>query len=112
VWPACLTANARAAAEEFLAALKDVYGERLHSVVLYGSIARGEGAVPDSDADLLVVLEGPVSPVDEIWRCSEVTAAISLKHDLVLSPRFMARERFETGGSPLLLNVRREGVRL
>ena len=43
--------------EALLEALKNVFGERLVSVVVYGSVARGE-AGPDSDIDLLIVAEG------------------------------------------------------
>lgn len=111
-WPAHLAPRVRAAVEEYFAAVKDVYGERLHAVMLYGSMARGEGTVPDSDVDMLVVLNGPVSAWEEIRRLGEVTATICLKYDLLLAPLFMARNRFESGHSPLLLNVRREGIRL
>lgn len=38
--------------------LQDAFKERLAGVVLYGSQARGE-ATPDSDIDLLVLLNGP-----------------------------------------------------
>jgi predicted nucleotidyltransferase len=40
-------------------ALEARYGARLKDLVLFGSMARGD-ATPDSDIDLLVVLEGPV----------------------------------------------------
>lgn len=46
----------RAAAERYADLLRDALGERLVSVVLFGSVARGE-ARPDSDIDLLVVAE-------------------------------------------------------
>jgi uncharacterized protein len=49
--------------QELLAAIKQrllkAHGHRLHGVVLYGSEVRGE-AGPDSDIDILVLLEGPI----------------------------------------------------
>lgn len=42
--------------EAAAAILRAHYGPRLHSIVLFGSRARGEEG-PDSDADLVVVLE-------------------------------------------------------
>ena len=53
-------------------ALQDLYGDRLHSVVLYGSYARGEAAEgADSDVDILVVLKGDVNPWKESERMSK-----------------------------------------
>ena len=49
---------------EILAELRhyfnDLYGDRLVQLILYGSQARGD-AKPDSDIDILVVLNEPVS---------------------------------------------------
>ena len=107
-----LAAEVQAALKEFVSETRALYGPRFHSAILYGSMARGDGAVPGSDVDVLLVLEGAVEPVEEIWRCLKLTARISLEHELVLAPVFMSRHRYETGASPLLLNVRREGIPL
>lgn len=85
------------------------YGRRLAKMIVYGSHARGD-AEPGSDIDLLVVLDGPVSPSDEIARTIEDVAGLSLEHDEVISCVFVSREHFEFRQSPLLINVRREGV--
>jgi predicted nucleotidyltransferase len=45
----------RALAEEYAAALREVLGDRLVSVVLFGSVARGQ-ATASSDIDILVVV--------------------------------------------------------
>ncbi len=89
--------------------LQMIYGRRLSRVVLYGSNARGS-AETDSDIDLLVVLEGDVSPCEEIARTADDVAKISLKHNVVLACVFVSQEQFEREQSPLLLNVRREGI--
>lgn len=52
-----LSADLRALANEYAAALREALGDRLVSVVLYGSVARGE-AREISDVDLLVIAEG------------------------------------------------------
>ncbi len=91
--------------------LQAIYGDRLLELVLYGSQARGDATL-GSDIDLLVVLRGPVDPLAEIGRTEEAIAALSLDVGTVISCVFVSEEQAETEQSPLLLNVRREGVRV
>jgi uncharacterized protein len=86
-----------------------LYGERLVQMILFGSQARGD-AEPGSDIDVLVVLSGQVSPCEEIDRTIEHVADVSLHHNEVVSCVFVSEEQFERERSPLLLNIRREGV--
>ncbi len=86
-----------------------LYGERLERMVLYGSQARGD-AEPGSDIDVLVVLKGLVSPGEEIARTGPATAALSLRYDVVVSCTFVSADRYWAEQSPLLLNVRSDGV--
>jgi predicted nucleotidyltransferase len=107
-----LPARVREALTELVAGLKESYGPRLGPVILYGSFARGKGRLPDSDVDVLVVLNGEVDSGQEIDRQLSLATAISLKHDLVVSTLFRSRAWFQGGDSPLWLNVQREGIRL
>ena len=87
---------------------------RAHGVtfaLLFGSRAVG-GARPDSDVDVLVVLRGPVDAGEEILRSGEVASSLSLQFHVVLSRVFISAEQFCTEQSPLLLNIRREGILL
>lgn len=88
---------------------ESLYGPRLVNMVLYGSHAQGD-AVPGSDIDVLVVLEGPVDPGGEIARTGKITADLSLEHDAVISCVFMDEDRFTTRNGPFLRNVRRKGI--
>jgi len=89
--------------------LRATYCDRLVTTILFGSQARGD-AQPGSDIDLLIVLKGSVDPATEIARLGPITAALSLANDVVISCVFISEERFATEQSPLLINVRREGV--
>ncbi len=89
--------------------LQAIYTDRLVSIILFGSQARGD-AQPGSDIDVLVVLRGSVNPATEIGKVGPATAALSLANDVVISCVFISEERFATEQSPLLINVRREGV--
>jgi uncharacterized protein len=89
--------------------LEALYGERLAQLILFGSHARGQAGA-ESDIDVLVLLKGPVNVIAENSRTGELIANLSLRHDTLLSCVFMSEERFQTEHSPLLINVRREGV--
>lgn len=99
--------------EALLGQLRDrlatLYGDRLERLVLFGSQAREESD-DQSDIDVLVVLRGDVSPCVEIARTEDIVAALSLAHDAVVSCAFVSSDEFGTGGSPLMLSVRRDGV--
>ncbi|MBW1918566.1 MAG: nucleotidyltransferase domain-containing protein [Deltaproteobacteria bacterium] len=104
-----LTEKLKEILSELRRRFETLYGERLVQMVLYGSRARGD-ASPMSDIDVLVVLTGPVSPCQEIDRTVYAVAEISLKYCEVISCVFVSAEQFERERSPLLLNVRQEGM--
>ena len=89
--------------------LEVLYGERLVQIVLYGSQARGD-AKPDSDIDVLIILQPPVDATAEIARTGDFVAALSLQHNTVVSRAFVSVERFHNENGPFFRNVRREGI--
>jgi len=58
----------------------------------------------------LCVMREPFDYGALILATGEVSAAISLKYDVVLSTSFVTREDYETRNSPFLMNVRRDAV--
>jgi uncharacterized protein len=86
-----------------------LYGQSMKKMVLYGSYARDD-AVEGSDIDVLVVLSGRVSPCEEIERTGDIVAEISLDHDVVISCYFVSEDEYAERRSPLMMNIRREGV--
>jgi len=95
--------------EEFKREIKKLYGDRLKSVILYGSYARGN-ATTDSDIDLLIVPGGNVYPGEEIDRMIEIITDINLKYGVLLSVYPVSEKDYSCVNSPLLINVRREGI--
>jgi len=87
-----------------------LYGPRLKQVLLYGSRARGDFR-PDSDYDVLVVLEGPFDWWSEVKRLGEVSWNITYDTGAVPSLKPVAPEELErrTG---FMHNVRQEALTL
>jgi predicted nucleotidyltransferase len=104
-----MTTQLQAILRELRTRFERLYGERLVHMVLYGSQARGD-AEPGSDIDMLVVLRGEVEPCAEIAATEFDVADLSLEHDVSIVCVFVSEEEYRGGGSPLMLNVRREGV--
>ena len=53
-----LTAELEKILRELKNGLVEIYGDQLKAVYLFGSFARGEGKLPDSDIDVMVVMNG------------------------------------------------------
>ena len=95
--------------QELKQSLTELYQEKLVKIILYGSQARGT-ATTDSDVDILVVLKDEVSAFDEILRMAEITTTIGLKYDELISIFPIAESRFLAQLTPLLQNVKSQGI--
>ena len=95
--------------KQFADSLKDIYRERLKNVILYGSWARNEAA-DDSDIDVAVVLNGDVEPCKEIDRMIDIITDMNLEHGVLLSVYPVSQQKYEHINSPLIMNLRKEGV--
>lgn len=97
------------AVAETRARLRTIYGNRLVQVILFGSYARGDHG-PGSDIDLLILLDRIEDPNAERDRYLPVVYDISLKYDVALSIIPLASNVYLSEQTPLILNVRREGI--
>lgn len=97
------------AVAEFKKAVQGLYGDRFDRLVVFGSLARGD-TTDDSDIDVLLVLHGEVDASREIDRIADEKYAIDLRRGTLLSVIPISLSDFIARTSPLLLNVRREGV--
>ncbi len=95
--------------KEFKKEIRQIYGRQLVEVILYGSWAGGR-ATDDSDIDLMVVLKGDITPGREIDKMIDCITDLNLKYDTLISVVPVSDKNYATIDSPLLMNVRREGI--
>lgn len=83
------------------------------TAILYGSEARGD-ARPDSDIDVLVLLEGDKRDLRREEELSGKLYEIELSTGVLISPMIMLRKQWENRPfkTPFYINVMNEGVRL
>lgn len=89
--------------------LVNTYKNDLDTVVLYGSQARND-FVEESDIDVLILLNTETKSVEEIRKISGILSTISLDFNQLISCVFMSKDRYEKEKSPLILNIKKEGV--
>jgi len=96
---------------DFKERLFSTFGSRFQRAVLYGSRARGE-ATPDSDIDVLVVLD-PLEDATSDWdHCIDIAADIAARTGQLISVLVCSSEDYAHREHPLLISIRREGVAL
>jgi nucleotidyltransferase-like protein/uncharacterized protein UPF0158 len=95
-------------AREAAAELRGLYGDRLRQVLLFGSWARGD-AHPESDIDLLVVLDEVESTWNELRRMDPILWRHSLENDTVISATPVAEADLKRPSVPILIRAKAEG---
>jgi predicted nucleotidyltransferase len=89
--------------------LKQIYGNRLRGVYLYGSAARGQ-LTADSDIDIAIVLDEIESRFDEHERTSQLASDISLEYDTLVTFLFISEAHFREGLFTVHRAIKREGI--
>lgn len=96
--------------QELVNGLLNVLQPLTLSIILYGSVARGD-ASEESDIDIAVIVKGRIS--DELQdKLSDFVADMNLKYEVVFSVIDIEYTEFEKWGniSPFYKNVKKEGV--
>jgi hypothetical protein len=95
-------------AEAVAGDLRMLYGGRVRRFLLFGSWARGD-AHPESDIDLLVVLDRVESPWEELRRMDEILWQHSYRNDVVISAVPVGEDELREATRPLLIRAQAEG---
>ncbi len=99
---------------ELAGLLYTVYGNRLRSVILYGSVARGTETA-ESDIDIMVLIDGDESDLREFSdQLCDVSTEMALKYLKVFSIIDVSYQEYIDWKqvSPFYKNVSTEGIEL
>jgi predicted nucleotidyltransferase len=92
--------------------LRDLYGDRLRGLYLYGSYARGDQRPGLSDIDLAVVIDQFDSHFQEIMRMGDISSEVSLEYGISISIQPLTADELAGDLRRLSRILRREGIRI
>lgn len=81
------------------------------TVILYGSEARGD-ARPDSDIDLLILVDSQHLPIKEQMRIAQPLCAIEATTGVMINPDIRLLGDWGLHKTPYYVNISKEGIRL
>jgi len=91
---------------------KEIFGENLVSVILYGSYARGDYDI-ESDVDIMLLVNLPqIDKTDYRKKITELSSDLSLNNDLTVSIKIKDSNTFfyYKDSIPFYNNVIKDGV--
>jgi predicted nucleotidyltransferase len=95
--------NIKRILRELKKGLVEIYGDQLKAVYLFGSFARGEGRLPDSDIDVMIVFYGEFNYREAQKRSIDFVASLCLENDVVITRKFASAKEYAESKMPLLL---------
>ena len=93
---------------------KELFGEKLDSVILYGSYARGDYD-KESDVDIFITAEIPEDEAMKYtYEMRELIYMFEIENDCLISISITPKSKFirRHGVLPYYQNIEREGVRI
>ena len=100
--------------EDFAKKSKEIFGDKLKDVILFGSYARGDYH-DESDIDIMLIADIPEEQVVQyVYKFSSYLTDLAMDYDVMIAPVFEPYDKFERlkDTVPFFKNVQREGVRI
>ena len=98
----------------FVVQVKELFGDNLKDVILYGSYARGDYNA-ESDVDVMIIADIEETEImKHVYAISEYLGEVLIDHDVVISPVIESHRRYQEYKDviPFLKNVQKEGIGL
>ncbi len=108
----CTRSELQIVLKKVTSAAKQLYGDRLDRIILYGSYARGDNT-EESDIDIMIILDCDEKEIKMLRDpTAEMASDISLEQEVFLSVSLRDKKHFENDLSylPFYQNIKREGI--
>ena len=109
----CTRAELDIIMEEAIQQVSHLLGNKLNSVILFGSYAKGENT-EDSDIDIMLILDCSKAQSLTYRRISQIASRIGLSHDVVVSILLRDKQDFDDKVNYMSFyrNIAQEGIKI
>ena len=98
--------------QKYIDEIKNIYGEHLRKIILYGSYARGDHN-SDSDIDIMILLDLKDMDIKKYrHKLSDMTFDVNLDNDVDIKPMAINEAHFDiwVKNYPFYKNIKNDGV--
>lgn len=99
---------------DFVKEIRELLGDRIKKIILYGSYARGDYK-QNSDVDIMILTDLEPKEI-EYYRdkISDISFEIELKTEVIISPIIKNIDKYNSRKEivPFYMNIQKEGVEL
>lgn len=106
--------NVKRTINDFIKKVKEILGDRVKKIILYGSYARGDFN-KNSDVDIMILTDLNEKEIEEYRdKISNIAFEIQLEEEIYISPIIKNIDKYNERIKiiPFYMNVQKEGVEL
>lgn len=109
-----MPSNVKRTINDFIKKVKEILGDRVKKIILYGSYARGDFN-KNSDVDIMILTDLNEKEIEEYRdKISNIVFEIQLEEEIYISPIIKNIDKYNERIKiiPFYMNVQKEGVEL